>query len=149
MSEPLSRLMYSSRLLSDDMEAGVQADRIARCSAARNAAHGITGVLVFVDNTFIQVLEGPRDEVEATFERICSDLRHSDVRLIDVADTDAPLFPEWHMACLGGEEDQRIALQNELHELRFMTGVNARQAMMQMRELLDRERTRTPQRAAA
>jgi hypothetical protein len=46
---------------------------------------------------FIQVLEGPVDAVEATFERICGDLRHRSVRLLELAVAEERVFGDWAM----------------------------------------------------
>ncbi len=44
-----------------------------------NRAHGITGLLVYRDREFMQLIEGERSEVEALFGLIESDPRHQQV----------------------------------------------------------------------
>jgi hypothetical protein len=64
----------------------------------RNRAHGISGVLIFVEGVFLQVLEGEQDDVLDLMGRIEQDPRHHDVRVFlreDVADR---AFPTWSMA---------------------------------------------------
>ncbi len=69
-------------------------------AAARrnNAAEGITGLLAFVDGSFLQVLEGEAGAVSRRFEIIRRDARHSFV--IKLLDRDVPerMFPDWSMA---------------------------------------------------
>ncbi len=43
---------------------------------AHNREHGITGLLVYRDREFMQLIEGERDEVLALYERIENDSRH-------------------------------------------------------------------------
>lgn len=139
--ETLCRLLYTSRLAAGESEdsATTVPAAIAEHATRRNAASGITGILLFVDGQFIQILEGPAPEVEATFERICQDFRHEDLKLIDLINVDERIFPEWHMAFLGTDSETRIALLSELEEIKFLVGVNARQAVEQMRNLLDEQ----------
>jgi len=136
---PYSRLLYTSVLNpGQSAEAPEQIARnIAASSAELNRLADLTGSLVFVDGTFIQILEGPLAEVEKTFERICCDFRHVDVRLIDVVNVSDRLFADWDMACLCEDADTSVPLREGLQEIRFLVGINASQAALQMRGLLD------------
>jgi len=51
-------------------------------SRANNSRDGITGMLVYSDPDFIQILEGPDAAVRALLERIGRDPRHTDVRVL-------------------------------------------------------------------
>ena len=55
---------------------------IAAASRAWNAAHDITGVLIFDGMHFCQQLEGRQQDVLALFESISRDARHTGVTLI-------------------------------------------------------------------
>lgn len=68
-------------------------------SAARrnNLRDGITGSLICRADLYLQMLEGPRSAVTATFNRIMADDRHLDVVLIGCGDAKTRLFPDWHM----------------------------------------------------
>ena len=136
---PISRLMYSSVLASglDTDDVYEEVKKIATTASARNDMADVTGSLLFIDETFIQVLEGPVDQVENIFEMICRDFRHKDIKLIDYNMVDKRLFPEWRMAFLSEREATSVQLRDELKEIKFMAGVNAREAVMQMRSVLD------------
>jgi hypothetical protein len=71
---------------------------IVAAAALANAAAGMTGALALSSGAFVQVLEGPPAAVEATFERICRDLRHRRVRLLEFAAAEERAFAEWTMA---------------------------------------------------
>lgn len=136
----MHRLLYTSEAdlpATGDAESDVRA--LARSAAARNADLGITGALIHVEGTFIQVLEGELDRLETIFESICCDFRHRDVRLIDLVPIKARLFDRWDMACLAAGEQTEIRLTEELKDVRFLVGVNAREAVLGMRKLLDEE----------
>jgi len=63
----------------------------------RNHARGLTGILVYQEGSFIQVLEGPAESVDSTYERIRQDPRHSDVRLLSRQGVDERTFGDWKM----------------------------------------------------
>jgi hypothetical protein len=66
-------------------------------SRHNNARDEITGALVCRADLYLQLLEGPRDKVTASFHRILGDDRHDNVTLIACGDIATRQFPEWHM----------------------------------------------------
>ena len=77
---------------------------ILEASRRNNAHDGITGGLLFSAGLFAQVLEGPPDAVERTFERIQCDPRHADVAVLEAKPIAARDFPSWSMAFDGAAE---------------------------------------------
>lgn len=67
---------------------------IARRNNDRDA---ITGMLLYEDGTFLQVLEGENDVVEATYQRIAADNRHHKIMLIARFEVDHRSFHDWEM----------------------------------------------------
>ncbi|UIY43514.1 BLUF domain-containing protein [Methylobacterium radiotolerans] len=98
----LFRLVYRSRnaIGGDAEEVHRQVDRILTVSRSRNAQAGVTGALMFTGLFFVQALEGPTAAVEATFDRICCDLRHSNVEVVECGPVLEPAFGEWSMSHL-------------------------------------------------
>lgn len=135
-----SRLLYTSRRRDPghaDAE-GLDVEVLAASSTARNVPAGLTGCLLLVDGTFIQLLEGPAAAVEATFERICRDLRHTDLQLVDLAETAERLFPAWSMACLDADRAAEPEVRGCAQEVHYLMNINAAAAIRQMRDLFDR-----------
>lgn len=99
---PLHRLLYTSEMVLVGSEADIreQVAEIVSRSAARNAAAGLTGALLQTRGMFIQALEGPLAAIEATFERICCDLRHRRVELQEFVRADDRVFGEWSMVSI-------------------------------------------------
>jgi hypothetical protein len=95
----LCRLLYRSEAAIPGSRQAVEAvvDGIVRSSSKSNATAGITGALVFASGTFIQALEGSVRSVEATFERICCDLRHRQFQLLAVTTASSRVFSDWAM----------------------------------------------------
>ena len=99
----LYRLVYASKNLLRGPEAEMNAEvrQILAASQRNNEAVGVTGALMFNAGAFAQVLEGPRAGVEATFERIQRDLRHSDVTVLQCGPAESRGFANWSMAFVG------------------------------------------------
>jgi hypothetical protein len=138
---PLNRLLYVSRcaLREQGAEREARVRQITADAAARNVATSLTGSLLYVNDSFVQVLEGPAEAVERTFEAICCDFRHVEVKLIDLVPVKARAFSDWNMAYLGANAETTLKMRDDLEEVRFLVGVNAREAVRQMRHLLEEE----------
>ncbi|ARU17979.1 hypothetical protein A9D14_16835 (plasmid) [Croceicoccus marinus] len=132
----MCKLLYTSRSAETSPRRTDQIAQIARQSALRNAKAGITGSLVYVEDSFIQVLEGPQAEVERVFESICCDFRHREIKLIDLVPVPTRQFAEWHMGFLASSEDD--PLYKELEQVRYLVSVNARTAAEHIRNLMGR-----------
>jgi Sensors of blue-light using FAD len=63
----------------------------------KNAKSGLTGMLLYCSQSFLQVLEGDSWALESAYERITVDGRHTKLRLLMNAEVPAPLFPDWTM----------------------------------------------------
>lgn len=95
----LYRLIYCSHRTSEPFEeGGSTVQSILATARSKNKASGLTGALIVTGCGFAQVLEGARDAVERTFERIDSDRRHRDVTVLTFAPAERRCFPHWSMA---------------------------------------------------
>lgn len=75
--------------------------RILKSAQKNNASNAITGILMFHNHQFLQVLEGPKDAVEACFARIKADGRHRSIIKLFDEPADERCFGEWSMAVFG------------------------------------------------
>ncbi len=64
----------------------------------RNAELGITGMLLYSNGHFIQVLEGESVAIDALYDKIAQDPRHQNVRTVMSLCIKARDFPNWSMA---------------------------------------------------
>ena len=110
MPTDLLRIVYFSRnrIALPNHEMIWEIDRILDVSQANNERCGVTGALIFNDGVFGQVLEGPRDAVEETFERIQLDDRHHDVTLLNISPIAARSFADWSMGFVGSGGVQEV-----------------------------------------
>jgi len=95
------RILYSS-----SASPGVDRDELEEIllvSRRNNAAAGLTGMLLhhpataLYPATFLQVLEGERGVLEAAYEKIALDPRHSDVKLLSSQPAEDRQFENWSM----------------------------------------------------
>ncbi|MCC9645005.1 BLUF domain-containing protein [Rhodopirellula sp. JC740] len=71
--------------------------RIRRESQSNNKRDGLTGILVFGEGEFMQILEGTRNAISSAFSRISSDPMHSNIMLIHFSECSERLFGDWAM----------------------------------------------------
>lgn len=71
--------------------------KIIETSARNNLRDELTGFLIFANNRFFQVVEGPPASIDALMERLESDARHSSIEIISRRDIDERSFPRWRM----------------------------------------------------
>ena len=89
------RCVYASRAASA-LTAPMIEDILEK-SRVNNPAHGITGILCYSGDVFIQVLEGARDEVGELYNSIVRDQRHANVRIIVFEEIRERKFCNWTM----------------------------------------------------
>lgn len=99
--EPLLQVIYASAA-TRPFDKTALAD-LLESSRIRNAAEGITGMLVYHRGSFLQVLEGPEAPVEALTERIKADPRHGDFKLLLRDFVPQRAFGNWSMAFVDPE----------------------------------------------
>lgn len=85
-------LSVANGLMNDDELAALLSK-----SRVNNQRKQLTGVLLYGNGRFIQLLEGSEDQVKRTFGIIKSDTRHLDITVIASGDIGERCFPEWFM----------------------------------------------------
>ena len=91
----LYRLVYVSRArdgLSDE-----DIENILNISQSNNDERFVTGFLAHNGDAFMQILEGPSEEVLDTYARILEDSRHHSVQQLIGEEIEARAFPCWSM----------------------------------------------------
>ena len=133
----LNSLIYKSRckgLANWDL-----VESILDSSTRNNPANDITGVLVITETHFLQVLEGPFEPLNATFERIARDTRHEGTQLISFTEIKERKFADWAMHGIGlfdlnrelksslclkfGEDNGNVRLPTTAHEVMDLLSV--------------------------
>ncbi|GJL68804.1 MAG: hypothetical protein NPIRA06_14390 [Nitrospirales bacterium] len=98
-------------------------EQILRSSRENNARLGITGMLLYGNNTFIQILEGEENTVNELIGRIKNDSRHTDFQVLKKRAVDRREYADWSMGFkrVSGEEFQAVKGLENLVEKDFNT----------------------------
>ena len=101
----LVRLVYASRasrqLVPSDLA------QILQAAMRNNVSRGLTGMLCFRHDCFLQVLEGGSIAVNELYCRIAGDLRHSNLHLLQYTEIAQREFPDWTMGYVPLDEVSR------------------------------------------
>ncbi len=103
-----------------------------------NHGAGVTGLLLFYDGHFMQLLEGEEHAVRDIFGRIAADPRHRDITVLFEEPIDERLFTDWTMGFqrLDGNELLEFPVENGAAQgLRAMAqdAGRAKQLLLRMR----------------
>lgn len=112
----MRRIVYASRALHDFDEAELLA--LLESARATNARYGVTGMLVYASRSFLQQFEGADADVEAVWDRIRVDPRHTDLRVLADGPADSRQFDSWSM---GFEHPEEADLEETLPGYRGST----------------------------
>lgn len=92
----MHRLIYTStasRLLGQS-----ELHKLLNSARKKNAEESITGLLIYHEGCFLQVLEGDKDVIERCYKKICRDGRHTDCIELANEATTGRMFSAWWMA---------------------------------------------------
>ncbi len=104
----IKQLVYASRQAVEFD--GLRLVSLLYTARDRNAALDITGVLLYSNGLFVQCLEGPPDNVDAIYAKICQDPRHQELVVLQSIDTDERHFKSWMMGCAKVSDYQALEL---------------------------------------
>ena len=82
-------------------------ENILRVSRRNNEAADVTGLLIAGGNRFLQVLEGPENRVQETYNRICRDPRHFAPVILKRETSESRSFGAWAMGFQPGGSVKR------------------------------------------
>ena len=124
--------IYSSAAQEDLTD--VMLAEILAVAGERNAVVGITGVLIFGEGIFLQILEGPKDAVTALLVTIGRDQRHRDMKVFYEAEETERAFGNWRMAYISPDPT----------ELARWTGLHNMTSLVELREEIKRQPEHLP-----
>ncbi len=102
-TETLRQLLYTSLCTP-----GADIDAILHQSRHNNAVDGITGLLWYRDDRFLQILEGPASSVTAVYDRIAADSRHHTLTILSDRTVAGREFGYWSMERGSDHRDERL-----------------------------------------
>ena len=112
----LISMTYASRA-HPDVSAKVF-NEILQQAQNNNAANGITGMLIFNKDYFLQTIEGPRAHINRLLYGLISDQRHYDLQLLETREIKHRGWAKWSMNYASPTE------KNAAVYLKYSTTVN-------------------------
>lgn len=100
-------LIYSSvpsRVLTDK-----EVEDLLTVSRKENEIHNITGMLLCLPETYIQLIEGPENEIRQLYQNLIKDRRHHKVITLKEGIIEKRFFPDWSM----GYDKRNISVKNQ------------------------------------
>jgi hypothetical protein len=112
---------------------------------SRNLRKGITGMLLYSNGTYLQVLEGEPQVVRALYETICNDPRNGGHVILQESEVPNRDFPGWSMGfenlesfspdqlpgfieVFGGKLDKSIAVNHKTNAIKLLMGFSRSRA---------------------
>ena len=100
-AKDLVELSYLSEAVSDMSFLGLM--RLLESARTFNQNNGITGILLYDNQQFGQIIEGERASVMRAWKRILDDKRHHRIELLEIREIESRSYPEWLLRFYGGE----------------------------------------------
>mgnify|MGYP006202469355 CR=1 FL=1 len=103
----ISTRSSSIKLNCDNMDGKYRDHYNRSIHSGNNPGKGLTGILCCNADIFLQALEGPRDQVNALYNRLADDSRHKDLCILDYAEIDVRHYSNWSMGWAGAKQANR------------------------------------------
>ncbi len=106
----MKRLTYISRLAFPLSEKEIE--EIGVISAKNNQKDNITGVLIYFNELFFQIIEGDENKIDLLYEKIKHDNRHTDILCLKAEyNISERLFPDWSMKTINLDKSTDILIR--------------------------------------
>lgn len=93
---PLIEIVYSSE--TPEPLGGDAVRALLDHARRKNTEWGVTGLLCYDHNQFLQIIEGEMDVIMDLFHSIQNDPRHTNLKILHEGDIEARAFTDWKMA---------------------------------------------------
>jgi hypothetical protein len=94
---PIFQLAYLSKA-SPGFNEIADIDEILKVARSRNKGAEVTGIMIYREGWFVQLLEGDAEKVKQIYGSIASDIRHRNLSLLVRQRSPERIFPDWSMA---------------------------------------------------
>jgi hypothetical protein len=124
----LVELSYLSEAISDMSFLGLM--RLLESARAFNQKNGVTGILLYDNQQFAQVIEGEHTNIMKIWKRIQDDKRHHRIELLEIKEISERSYPDWLLRFDGGE-----SLVRDYPDLAQMVGGMDRNSLALMNQM--------------
>jgi hypothetical protein len=114
------QVLYSSKTKTDISQNEI--NDILEVSRKNNQKNKVTGILLYRNREFLQLLEGERINVYYTLKKIMEDQRHTNVNVFYENEIQKSLFNNWSMA-FKSESDLNPEIGQRLEQLKLSPNI--------------------------
>lgn len=119
-------LSSSKKILSPE-----QINELLSKSREKNLKNNITGILLYFDRDFLQVIEGEKKAIQDLFEIIKKDERHTEIITVFNKKINEKHFPEWNMGFASTDYEKLRTLTGfENFNQTLLHGINDKTALI-------------------
>jgi len=101
-------ILYASQATTPPTESEFK-HLLAQCHR-NNTRHGITGLLLYNNGNYLQIIEGKMEAVQSLYEIIRLDERHKEVVILETGEQNGRNFPDWAMGFKAATNGSRIEM---------------------------------------
>ena len=110
-------IVYTSEYVSGEEGVSKDLTDITSKAKAKNPAAGITGLLFYHNERFLQFIEGEKNALEKLMSILASDSRHKNIEIIIDQEINKRSLAQWNMDTFNLSESENIELE-ELKAIR-------------------------------
>lgn len=112
----------------------------------KNTENNITGMLLYGDGTFMQVLEGEKEDIRNTYNAIQADTRHRNIIVMITGLLNERVFSKWSMSFASVNADVLELIEGYLNpaNITFSAGVLDHPTVNMVKTFADSNRLLTP-----
>jgi hypothetical protein len=114
------QILYSSTFTGHDHQKSI--DEILLKSRKNNQVNNLSGILLFRNGDFLQLIEGEKINVYYTLKKIRDDQRHMNMKMLYEGEIQKRIFEGWQMA-FKFEKDKNPELQKMVLEVIDSQGI--------------------------
>jgi hypothetical protein len=111
----LRQVIYISQATRDLSDQEIR--QIVDVAAANNRVKQITGALLYLESSFIQVLEGEAEAIANLLDKLRRDTRHENLRLLSDFEIEERQFEDWSMGLIESSKVVRPKVVSEISAL--------------------------------
>lgn len=131
--KPVFQLVYISRAHDGICYSDIQ--EILESSRQYNQKHNLTGLLVYKDDHFLQILEGDQEFVQEAFSEFTKDRRSQLVGVLAESKSEHRIFSRWPLAFHDADLDRNMPnLMEELFKVAHTRGKKEKKCVIEILE---------------
>lgn len=98
---------------------------LLQSARSKNSENNITGMLLYGEGTFMQVLEGEKEDLQRVYNAIQADFRHRNIIVMISGILNERIFPKWSMSFASVNSDVLQMIEGYTNPANMNFAVNA------------------------